>query len=54
MEETVLTFPAYLKNAATQMLEKGAKVIISTSTPRNVWQSGEYSWGPSRFYYYSW
>ncbi|PNH64852.1 hypothetical protein VD0002_g3961 [Verticillium dahliae] len=52
--ETVLTFPKYLKNAANKMLAKGAKVIISTSTPRNVWQTGSYAWSPPRFHYYGW
>lgn len=52
--ETVLTFPAYIKNAATKMLAKGAKVIVSSATPNNVWESGTYSWGPDRFYYYDW
>ncbi|KAF5517885.1 Rhamnogalacturonan acetylesterase [Colletotrichum aenigma] len=52
--ETVLTFPAYLKNAATKMNAKGAKVIISAATPNNVWESGSFSWSADRFYYYCW
>ena len=52
--ETVLTFPAYLKNAASKMIAKGAKVVFSTATPNNPWESGSFSWGPDRFYYYSW
>lgn len=52
--ETVLTFPAYIKNAATKILAKGAKVIVSAATPNNVWESGTYSWGPDRFFYYDW
>ncbi len=37
------------------MLKAGAKVIISSPTPNNVFSSsGEYSWGPSRFDYYAW
>jgi rhamnogalacturonan acetylesterase len=52
--ETVLTFPAYYKKAAQQFLNKGAKVIMSSATPNNVWESGSYAWGPSRFDYYAW
>lgn len=52
--ETVLTFPAYIKNAATKMLAKGAKVIVSSATPNNIWEDGSGSWGPDRFYYYDW
>ncbi|KAJ4393082.1 hypothetical protein N0V93_002289 [Gnomoniopsis smithogilvyi] len=52
--ETVLTFPAYIKNAATKMLAKGAKVVISAATPNNVWETGTWTWGPDRFYYYDW
>lgn len=52
--ETVLTFPAYIKNAATKMLAKGAKVIVSAATPNNIWEDGSGSWGPDRFYYYDW
>lgn len=36
------------------MIEKGASVILSSATPNNVWESGEYSWGPDRFFYYTW
>ncbi|WQF77508.1 Putative SGNH hydrolase-type esterase domain, SGNH hydrolase superfamily [Colletotrichum destructivum] len=52
--ETVLTYPAYLKNAAKKFNEKGAKVIISAATPNNVWETGTYKWGYDRFFYYAW
>ncbi|ORY61276.1 GDSL-like Lipase/Acylhydrolase [Pseudomassariella vexata] len=52
--ETVHTFPWYLKAAAKLYLAKGAKVVLSTATPNNVWESGRWSWGPDRFYYYNW
>ncbi|KAJ1709736.1 rhamnogalacturonan acetylesterase RgaE [Aspergillus flavus] len=51
--ETVLTFPAYLENAAKTFVDKGAKVLISSQTPNNVWESGEYSYSPSRFVEYA-
>ncbi|GKT48157.1 rhamnogalacturonan acetylesterase RhgT [Colletotrichum spaethianum] len=52
--ETVLTYPAYLKNAAKKFNAKGAKVIISAATPNNVWETGTYKWGYDRFFYYAW
>ncbi|CAJ2508497.1 Uu.00g135230.m01.CDS01 [Anthostomella pinea] len=52
--ETVLTYPAYYKNAASLFLAKGAKVILSSATPNNICESGTCSWGPSRFDYYAW
>ncbi|KAI0547761.1 GDSL-like Lipase/Acylhydrolase [Xylaria curta] len=52
--ETVLTYPAYYKNAAKLFLAKGAKVILSSATPNNICESGTCSWGPSRFDYYAW
>ncbi|KAI0010742.1 GDSL-like Lipase/Acylhydrolase [Xylariaceae sp. FL0662B] len=52
--ETVLTYPAYYKNAAQLMLDKGAKVILSAPTPNNVCESGTCSWSESRFDYYAW
>lgn len=54
VQEVVQTYPTYLKNAATMFLAKGAKVILSSPTPNNVWESGKYSWGPGRFDYYAW
>lgn len=38
----MLTFPAYLENAAQKMTKKGAKVIIASATPNNVWESGSF------------
>ncbi|KAE8381477.1 SGNH hydrolase-type esterase domain-containing protein [Aspergillus bertholletiae] len=51
--ETVLTFPAYLENAAKTFVAKGAKVLISSQTPNNVWETGEYVYSPSRFVEYA-
>ncbi|KAL9105245.1 MAG: hypothetical protein Q9227_009546 [Pyrenula ochraceoflavens] len=47
--ETVLTFEAYLVNAARLFQAKGATVIISTATPNNPWETGTFTYGPSRF-----
>ncbi|KDN69562.1 putative GDSL-like Lipase/Acylhydrolase [Colletotrichum sublineola] len=52
--ETVLTYPAYLKNAAMKMNAAGAKVIIASATPDNPWESGTFGWGYDRFFYYAW
>ncbi|TPX10262.1 uncharacterized protein E0L32_001459 [Thyridium curvatum] len=53
--EIVQTFPTYLKAATAQFLAAGAKVVISSATPNNPWESGSFSWsGTDRFTYYSW
>ncbi|RHZ49836.1 rhamnogalacturonan acetylesterase RgaE [Aspergillus thermomutatus] len=51
--ETVLTFPKYLENAAQLFLAKGAKVLISSQTPNNPWETGTFSYSPSRFVGYA-
>ncbi|KAH8663522.1 GDSL-like Lipase/Acylhydrolase [Tricladium varicosporioides] len=51
--EIVQTYPTYLKAAAQLFISKGAKVIFSTPTPSNPWESGNFSWSPDRFAYYS-
>jgi rhamnogalacturonan acetylesterase len=47
--ENVLTFHAYLVNAAKLFQAQGATVIISSATPNNVWEGGKYAWAPNRF-----
>ncbi len=47
--EVVQTYPTYLKNATALFLKAGAKVILSSPTPNNVWESGSFSWSPDRF-----
>jgi rhamnogalacturonan acetylesterase len=42
--ETVHTFPYYLTEAGKAMIAKGAKVIISSQTPNNPWESGTFSY----------
>lgn len=51
--EMVLTFPAYLENAAKSFQEKGATVVISSQTPNNPWETGEFGYEPSRFVEYA-
>ncbi|KAL2814164.1 SGNH hydrolase-type esterase domain-containing protein [Aspergillus granulosus] len=51
--ETVLTFPKYLENAAALFLEKGAHVLISSQTPNNPWETGEFAYSGSRFVEYA-
>ncbi|KAH7101534.1 SGNH hydrolase-type esterase domain-containing protein [Auriculariales sp. MPI-PUGE-AT-0066] len=51
--ETVLTFPAYLQNAGSAMMAKGAKVVMSSQTPNNPWESGTFSYSGSRFVTYA-
>ncbi|KAI0880900.1 carbohydrate esterase family 12 protein [Annulohypoxylon maeteangense] len=47
--ETVLTYPAYYKNAANLFLGKGAKVILNSPTPNNICESGTCVDDVSRF-----
>jgi rhamnogalacturonan acetylesterase len=49
----VQIFPAYMINAAKLMLSKGAKVIISSQTPNNPWESGTFTYVPTRFVIYA-
>ncbi|EJD34903.1 hypothetical protein AURDEDRAFT_140474 [Auricularia subglabra TFB-10046 SS5] len=53
VQETVLTYPAYLQNAARAMIAKGAQVIISSPTPNNPWEGGSFVYTPNRFTNYS-
>ncbi|KXS17352.1 carbohydrate esterase family 12 protein [Gonapodya prolifera JEL478] len=48
-KETVLTFPAYLTNAVNKFKSLGAKVIVSSQTPNNPWESGTFVLAPPRF-----
>jgi len=49
----VLTYQAYLVNAAKKFKAKGANVIISSATPNNVWESGTFSYSANRFVTYA-
>lgn len=51
--ETVLTFPAYIENATKTFKAKGANVIISSQTPNNPWETGTFTYTPSRFVGYA-
>ncbi|EED14084.1 rhamnogalacturonan acetylesterase RgaE [Talaromyces stipitatus ATCC 10500] len=53
VHETVLTFPAYLEDAAATFRAKGAHVIISSQTPNNPWETGNFQYSPSRFVGYA-
>lgn len=54
VKETVLTYPAYYKNAAKLFLSKGAKVILNSPTPNNICESGTCVDDVARFDYYAW
>jgi rhamnogalacturonan acetylesterase len=45
----VLTYEAYLANAARTYVKAGAHVILSSQTPNNPWESGTFVYSPSRF-----
>lgn len=49
----VHTYPYYLQEAGKALIAKGAKVIFSSPTPNNPWESGSFAHSPSRFYGYS-
>lgn len=51
--ETVLTYPAYITNAGKLFTAKGAKVVVSSPTPNNPWETGTFLYAPSRFTTYS-
>lgn len=49
----MLTFNAYIQNAAKLMKSKGATVIISSQTPNNPCEGGPCSAAPNRFSTYA-
>jgi rhamnogalacturonan acetylesterase len=51
--ETVYTFGHYVKAAAKTYIAKGAKVVVSSQTPNNLWEGIKYSAGAPRFVAYA-
>ena len=51
--ETVYTFVFYEVEAGKALQAKGANVIISSQTPDNPWESGTFTYAPSRFVGYA-
>jgi rhamnogalacturonan acetylesterase len=49
VNETILTYEAYLANAAKLFESKGASVIISSATPDNPWETHTFVYSTSRF-----
>jgi len=45
----IKTFDAYISDAASLFANLGAYVIVSSQTPDNPWESGTFSYSPSRF-----
>lgn len=41
--ETVYTYNYYLQQAGRAFVNKGAKVVFSAQTPKNLWQNNKYS-----------
>jgi len=52
--EVIQTYPTYLMEASQLFLAKGAKVIISSPTPDNPWETGTFVYAPNRFTFFSW
>ncbi|KAK0707199.1 carbohydrate esterase family 12 protein [Apiosordaria backusii] len=53
--ETVYTYNHYLQTAGRALIAKGAKVVFSSQTPKNLWQNGQWSgnYEPPRFVGYA-
>ncbi|KAF2145520.1 carbohydrate esterase family 12 protein [Aplosporella prunicola CBS 121167] len=51
--KTVYTFPFYLIQASKAIKAKGGNLIISSQTPNNVFETGSYSFSPTRFVEYA-
>jgi rhamnogalacturonan acetylesterase len=45
----VKTFDAYMSEAAEMFVKLGAYVVISSQTPNNPWEGGNFSYVPGRF-----
>ncbi|CAN8095533.1 unnamed protein product [Discula destructiva] len=54
VNETIYTFAATLEWASALYLAKGAKVILSSQTPDNTWETGTFLNLTNRFEYYPW
>ena len=50
---TVHTVPYYLTEAGKAIIAKGAKVIMSSQTPNNPWESGSFVYSGGRFVTYA-
>ncbi|KAJ4378584.1 hypothetical protein N0V86_006291 [Didymella sp. IMI 355093] len=50
---TVYTYNHYIEAAAKNFIAKGAKVLISSQTPNNLWEGGKYSAAAPRFVSYA-
>lgn len=50
---TVHTFPYYLTEAGKAIIAKGGKVIMSSQTPNNPWESGTFGYSGGRFVTYA-
>jgi rhamnogalacturonan acetylesterase len=51
--ETVYTFNHYVETAARSFIAKGAKVIVSSQTPNNLWETGTFNPSAPRFVGYA-
>ncbi|KAF3036892.1 hypothetical protein E8E12_001479 [Didymella heteroderae] len=50
---TVYTYNHYIEAGARALIAKGAKVVISSQTPNNLWEGGEYAAPAPRFVAYA-
>lgn len=50
---TVYTYNHYIEAAAKTLIAKGAKVVISSQTPNNLWEGGKYTATAPRFVSYA-
>lgn len=48
-----MTYPAYLTNAVAVFVAAGASVMLSSPTPNNPWETGDFAYPPNRFTTYA-
>ncbi|KAK5133426.1 hypothetical protein LTR08_007765 [Meristemomyces frigidus] len=53
IQQGILTYPAYLINAARKFTSLGARVIIASPTPDNPWETGTFVYAANRFTTYA-
>ena len=53
VQQGILTYPAYLEAATKNFTSLGARVVLSSPTPDNPWESGSFTYSSSRFTTYT-
>ena len=53
VQKDILTFPAYITAAVKNYTSLGARVVVSSQTPDNPWETGTFVYSPNRFTTYA-